>query len=410
VFARASDQKIWFSVAADYESFADRDDGGIVTSDMAASIQLTSDQPSEIKWMSPADNLIIGTVGPEFVVGEITRQDVFGPGNIKASPQTYFGSMSAAPAKIGSTTFFVQSSGRKIRELSYSLDVDGLASIDITRLSPRMIPKSATAIQLAYQQEPHSIIWIVRDDGGLIGFTYNREENVFGWHRHTLGGSGVFVESVECIPESGGNRDEVWLCSKRTINGTTRHYIEVMQDEWDSSLDIEDAWFVDCGLKYDGSPATTISGLDHLEGQSLSILADGSAHPSRTVSGGAIALQVSASVVIAGLSQTATLATKRIEAGTQAGTAQTRIKKISKVWVRFLDTVGGKAGPTQTNLQTILFRRASDPMGGAIEAFTGDKEIDWRGGYERDGIIWYVNDQPLPCTIVALVPEMETNE
>lgn len=410
VFARASDQRLWFSVAGDYESFADRDDGGIVTSDMAASIQLTSEQPSEIKWMSPADNLIVGTTGPEFVVGEITRQDVFGPGNIKATPQTYFGSISAAPAKIGSTTFFVQSSGRKIRELSYSLDVDGLASVDITRLSPRMIPKSASAIQLAYQQEPHSIIWIARDDGGLVGFTYNREENVFGWHRHVLGGSSVFVESVECIPESGGNRDEVWLSVKRSINGTTRHYIEVMQDEWDSSLDIEDAWFVDCGLKYDGSAATTISGLDHLEGQSLSILADGSAHPARTVTAGAITLQLSASVVIAGFPQTATLATKRIEAGAQMGTSQSRIKRISKVWVRFLDTVGGKAGPTQTNLQTIAFRRASDPMDGPVAPFTGDKEVDWRGGYERDGIIWYVNDQPLPCTIISLVPEMETSE
>jgi len=183
-----------------------------------------------------------------------------------------------------------------------------------------------------------------------------------------------------------------------------------MQDDWDSSLGIEDAWYVDCGLSYSGAAADVISGLDHLEGQTVTVLADGAAHPDVVVTSGAITLQVEAEKVVAGLKQTAKLATNRIEAGAQTGTAQTRIKRLSKVWIRFIDTVGGKAGPTATNLQTILFRRASDPMGAAIQAFTGDKDVDWRGGYERDGIMWYVNDQPLPCTISALIPEMETNE
>lgn len=411
VLARSSDAKLWFSVAGDYESFADRDDGGVVTADMAITIQLASEQPQEIKWMAPADGLVVGTAGPEFVVSEITTNDVFGPGNVKAEPQTYFGSTSISPARIGNTMFFVQGSGRKLREIAYSFESDGLASVDLTRLSPRMIPRSKALTQITYQQEPNSIIWCVRNDGVLVGFTYNREEEVFGWHRHAIGGSSVSVKSAASMPSADGGRDELWLSVTRTINGTVRNYIEIMQDDWDSSLDLDEAWYVDCGLSYSGSATTTITGLDHLEGQTVAILADGATHPTRTVSGGSITLQVPTEAAIVGLPNTCKLATKRIEAGAQAGTAQGRQKKINEVTVRFLDTLGGKFSPKETGpYETVIFRRASDPMDAPPPPFTGDKVVKWRGGYEQDGIIWYINDQPLPCTIVALIPEVRTNE
>lgn len=411
VFARSSDQKIWFSVAGDYENFSDRDDGGVVTADMAATIQLSSEESNEIKWLTPKDSLIVGTASCEFVVKEITTQDVFGPGNIKAEPSTFHGSVSVSPVRIGGTSFFVQASGRKVRELAYSIESDGLASVDITRLSPRIIPRAARATQLAYQQEPNSIVWATRDDGLLVGFTYNREEDVFGWHRHPIGGADRFVKSVECIPASDGGRNETWLSVRRTINGTTRHYIELMQDDWDSSLDQADAFYVDCGLIYDGAANDVISGLDHLEGETVNILADGAVHPQRTVSAGSITLQLEVEKAIIGIPQTCKLATKRIESGAQLGTAQGKLKRISKLWVRFLDTLGGKFSAKETGTyETVVFRTAANPLDSAPPVFTGDKEVKWRGGYERDGILWYTNDQPLPVTIVALMPEMETNE
>ena len=411
VFARSTDQRLWFSVAGDYENFSDRDDGGVVTADMSATIDISSEQSNEIKWLAPTDSLIVGTASGEFIVKEITSQDVFGPGNIKAVQSTNFGSTSVSPARVGETTFFVQGSGRKVRELAYSIENDGLASVDITRLSPRVIQKSDRVVQLAYQQEPHSIIWAKKENGGLVGFTYNREEDVFGWHRQSIGGTDVVVNSAECIPSETGGRDELWLSVSRTINGSARHYIEVMQDEWDSDLDLADAFYVDSGLIYSGAATATITGLDHLEGQSVSVLADGAVHPNRTVSSGSITLQAPAEKVVAGLPAPCKLATKRIEAGTQMGTAQGKIKRIHKLWVRFLDTLGGKVSPSESGpYETLSFRRGIDPMDAPPPPFTGDKEIVWRGGYERDGIMWYTNDQPLPVTIVALMPEMETNE
>lgn len=411
VFARASDQKMWFSVAGDYENFSDRDDGGVITADMSATIQISSEQANEIKWLAPGDSLIVGTASNEFIVSEITTQDVFGPGNIKAVPSTHYGSVTVSPARIGNTTFFVQSSGRKVRELAYSIENDGLASVDVTRLSPRIIPRAARVTQLAYQQEPNSIVWATRSDGVPVGFTYSREEDVFGWHRHTIGGTNSFVKSMDCIPAADGGRDELWLSVRRTIDGTTRHYIEVMQDDWDSSLELEDAFYSDSGLVYSGAANDVISGLDHLEGETVSILADGAVHPTRVVTDGAITLQEEVEKAVIGLAAPCKLATKRIEAGAQIGTAQGRLKRIAKLWVRFLDTLGGKFSPKEDGpYEPVIFRTAANPLDSAPPPFTGDKEVSWRGGYERDGIMWYTNDQPLPVTIVALMPEMETNE
>lgn len=406
-FARAKDQRLWFSVAADFENFADRDESGEATIDMAARIEISSDKNNKIKWLAPSDRLIVGTESGEFVVGEITSQDVFGAGNIKASPQTYYGSKDLAPARIGNTLFFVQGSGRKVRELAYSIDSDGLASIDITRLSPRVVPRAASVIKLAYQQEPNSIVWALRDDGILLGFTYNREEDVFGWHRVATDG---YIEDVEVIP-SGAGADAVWILVKRLLAAgpsQNQYYLEKLDVEWDSTLDLDEAFFVDSGLTYSGSPASTISNLHHLEGRTVSILADGAVHPDRVITSGSITLDDTYSSASIGLPFTSTLKTNRLEAGGTIGTAQGRKKRISKVIVRLLDTLGLKIGPSTDKLETINFRKGSDPMDAPPPIFTGDKDVNWRGGHESDGSIMVVSDQPLPATIVALMPEVET--
>jgi len=407
VFARSKDQKLWFSVAGDFENFAVRDESGEATIDMSARIEISSDKNNKIRWLAPADKLIVGTESGEFVIGEVTTQDVFGAGNIKASPQTFYGSKDIAPARIGDTIFFIQGSGRKVRELAYSIDRDGLASVDITRLSPRSVPQASSVIKLAYQQEPNSIVWALRSDGVLLGFTYNREEDVFGWHRIATDG---FIEDVEVIPTDAGV-DSVWILVRRKHGAELsqeQYYLEKMEVEWDSTIDQDEAFFVDSGLTYSGQPADVISNLHNMENRTVAILADGAVHPDRLVTDGKVTLDDEYSVVSIGLPYTATLKTNRIEAGGTIGTAQGRIKRISKVIVRLLDTLGLKLGPSTSKLETVSFRKASDPMDAPPPPFTGDKDINWRGGYETEGSIMIVSDQPLPATIVALMPELET--
>ena len=179
---------------------------------------------------------------------------------------------------------FVQRASRKVRELVYNFDSDSYQAPDLTVLAEHITDSGIT--EMAFQQEPDNIVWCVLTDGRFVGMTYRREENVVGWHEHIIGGSfgsgNAVVESVAVIP-GDLNEDNVYLVVKRTINGATARYIETFSN-FDFGTDVQDAFFVDSGLTYSGSAATTISGLNHLEGQSVSILANGATHPNKTVS------------------------------------------------------------------------------------------------------------------------------
>lgn len=413
VFARARDRKLWFSVSADFENFKDRDSGGLVTADMAVSLTVESDDSNQIQYLVPADALIIGTAGGEHVCMEQTDSEPFGPANAKVVRSSDFGSRAVQPVRVGDSILFLQRSGRKLREIGFDALSDGYKSLDMSVLAPHLVPKGKSIVQMTYQKEPHSIIWAARSDGLLLGFTFNREQYTEppfgGWHRHPLGGSGI-VESLVCLPSPDNDRDDLWMVVRRTINGNTKRYIEFMQAEFETGDDQEDAFYVDCGLTYDGAAATTISGLNHLEGKTVDVLADGASHPQRTVASGAITLQRAASVAQIGLPCPAKIATMRINAGAADGTAQGKTKRINRMVIRLLETLGGKMGPSETEVDEVLFRASGDPMDQAPATFTGDKELPWRGGYEKDGYIWYVNEQPLPVTVLAIMPQVTTQD
>lgn len=412
-FARASDQRLWLSVTGDYENFADRDDGGVVTADSAIAIDVVSDQANRIEWLVPADVLLVGTAGGEHIVRELTTNEALGPGNITSIKVSEYGSAPVQPVRVGNSILFVQRAGRKIRELAFSAEAfnsDGYGSIDLSILAPHLLPRGKYITQLAYQQEPHSVVWAVRSDGLLMGVRYNSNRKAVAWSRHPIGGAAV-VEAIDCIPHPDGDLDELWLIVRRTIGGATKRYVEYLEVEWTSEDDAEDRFYVDSGLTYDGAPATTISGLAHLEGQVVDVLANGATHPQRTVSSGAITLARSASVVQVGLPCPAKLQLLRQNAGSGDGTSQGKTKRIHLMTLRLLDTLGGKTGASEAELDIIPFRTSSDLMNQPPPAFTGDKtDIAWPAGYDTDGYVWYVNDQPLPATVVAVMPQLHTQD
>ena len=261
---------------------------------------------------------------------------------------------------------------------------------------------------MAYQQEPHNILWCVRDDGELLGFTYNREQDVLGWHRHIIG-NGV-VESIQHIPSPDGTQDDLWMIVRRTIDGVTKRYIEFLEKDFSNGSGTVDAFFVDSGLSYQGTATTTLSGLDHLEGETVQVLVNGAAHPDRVVDNGSITLQEAATTASVGIGFESRLRTMRIEAGAADGTAQGKTKRITKVVFRLLNTLGAKAGPNFDGADIITFRRPSDPMGQPPALFTGDKLIEWPNGYDFDGYIAIKQDQPLPMTVIAIMPQVVTQD
>ena len=216
-------------------------------------------------------------------------------------------------------------------------------------------------------------------------------------------------ESVTVIP-TDDSEYQIWVIIKRTVNGSTRRYVEYLNVFDFDETDNTSFNFLDSALSYSGTAATTFTGLDHLEGQTVAILADGATHPDKPVSSGSVVLDRSATNVKIGLAYNSILKTMRIDAGSQDGTSQGKTKRIYEITARLYQSVGVEVGPDLSNMERIPFRTSANPMDEGIPVFTGDKEVEFRGNYDTDGYIIVRQTQPLPFTILSLYPRLVTND
>ena len=199
----------------------------------------------------------------------------------------------------------------------------------------------------------------------------------------------------------------MYVSVRREINGSTVRHVEFLKPI-EFGTDVADAFFLDSGLTYDSTATSTITGLNHLEGEVVSVLADGSTHPDKTVSGGAISLDRSASKVHVGFGFRSTVETLRLEAGAEDGIAQGKIKRIHGITVRFFNTVGAEMWPNTGGLDRLPFRDSSMAMDEAVPLFNGDKEISFPAGYENDARVVVRQSQPLPMTVLAIMRRSNT--
>ena len=389
-------QTIFGSVTADFENMTP----GILD-DSAINITIASDQVNVIKHMIPGRFLQVLTSSSEFTLSGGTTGPVT-PTNVSVLRETTFGSSDVRPLRAGASTILIQKGQEKVKEITFDLDTDGLVGRDLTILAEHLARGGLT--DMVWQQEPELVLWFVRSDGTLVGLSYDPANNTIGWHQHPLGGTGT-VESITAIPS--GAEDQVYLSVKRTINSATVRHIVYMKPVY-FGTDVSDAFYVDSGLTYDSTATDTISGLNHLEGETVQILADGSAHADKTVSGGSITLDRNASTVHVGYSYTSLVETLRIEAGADDGVSQGKIKRIHGVTVRFIDTVGAEVGPDTSNLDRIPFRDSSMAMDTAVPMFDGDKEIFFPSSYETDARAVVRQTQPLPMTVLAIMRRSNT--
>jgi len=403
-------QTLFFSKSGDYENMDDNYHG-VVADDDSIIYTIASNQVNAIRFMTATRTLIIGTAGGEFAVSGGGTDIAITPTNILIKKQSNNGAANVDALAVGNATLFLQRARRKLRELAYNFDVDGYVAPDLTILAEHI--SEGGFKQLSYQQEPNQVIWCARNDGQLVGLTYQREQQVVAWHRHIFGGvfgSGNSVcDSVATIP-TDDSEYQTWVIIKRTINGATKRYVEYIHQYDFDETDDTSFNFLDSQLAYDGSAVTNISGLAHLEGQTVSVLADGATHPDKVVSSGAIVLERAASKVKVGLSYTSLLQTMRIDAGAQNGTSQSKTKRIYEITARLYESIGVEIGPDLANMERIPFRSSANLMDSGINVFTGDKEIEFRGNYETDGFIFVRQTQPLPLTILSLYPKLQTND
>lgn len=390
-------QTLWASVTGDYENhtYGTADDD-------ALNYTINTQDLNTISWMVPGKVLAVGTTSGEFTLRANDISQPVTPTSIIIQPQTTYGCLGTVrPLRVANTILFVQRAGRKVREYTYNFETDSYVAPNMNVLAEHIT--QGGVVDMTYQQEPFQIVWVPRADGTLLGMTYERAEDVVGWHRHDVGGE---VESVVALPHWDGDQDALWMIVKRTIDGGTVRYVEYLE----KYLSDEYAFFVDCGLTYDGAPTDTITGLDHLEGETVAILADGAVHPNRTVVGGSITLQREASVVNVGLAYTATLKGMPIEAGAQDGVAQGKTQRVNNIVMRLFETGPGLwYGPDVDTMDELHLRSSGNPMDEPVPLFTGDTEFKpWPGQYQQGAQLTVQHRLPTPCTIVALMPQMHT--
>lgn len=277
-------QRVDLSSTGEYENFAPSDADGTVTASNGLSFTLNSSSMNVIRWMRDDEKgLMIGTVGGEWVLRASSLGEAISATNVTANESTNHGSADVQPVKAGKAILFLQRSGRKLRELAYVFQDDGFKSPNMNRLASHITYGGVK--QLAFEQEPFSTVWAARNDGILLGFTYERDDSVFGWHRHQFGGYSdvnrrdhAKCESVESIPSMSGLRDETWTIVQRYINGAVRRYVGYQRAAIEREDQHHDSFYVDAGLVLDNRINQTLTigpGGDSAGAQEVAFIAGG---------------------------------------------------------------------------------------------------------------------------------------
>ncbi len=479
----AGNQKIALSVTSDFENFAGYDFGEVLP-ESAIVIILNADQGNEIQYISEIDDLLVGTEGALFSLTEISSSQPIGPTNIRQRRSgSNFGNNRVKPVLIGNSLMAMQKSGRKLRAYQYDDRVQNFHGVDMTVLAEHITESGV--IQMAFTQEPDSILWCVRADGVLIGFTFDQEQNVLAWHRHPM--QNGLVESICAISNPGGYADEAWMIVRRVIDGEERRYIEFLHQR--SVSDLSENWYLDSALHLKNQPiniagisktnplvisalshgfsdgqsvflytgiafldkrhfvvansttdsfeildaanilvdgtnlpdylgdgtavrvVNTVQGLDHLEGETVAAIVNGSVHPPVQVENSSVNLSLFGSDILIGYKIESILQTTRLEAGSLNGVSQGKTKRFSKIRFRLMKSMGGSAGSNPENLEEILWIDSPEDFDTPPELFTGDKTVSpWPFGYETDGSVMIFHDAPLPFTLIAIYPLWEVME
>ncbi len=368
---------------------------------------------NDITWLEESDGfLIIGTIGGVRTLSGGGNGDPLTPSKFKNRGSPTKRCSSIPPVKAGSTFVYVGYDRKSVVEMNFSLEKNGYSTSPISIISEH-IPKSGIS-SISYQSETDQIFWLGLDSGEVGGLTYEADQNVRGWHRQKVGGSfgnydyGV-VEWVATSPGQSGP-DDVWLVVKRTIQGQTRRYIEVMQPAFEYG-DVADAFMVDCGLTYDGAPTTAVSGLDHLESQSVTALADGIIYRGLVVSAGSVTIPVAASKIHVGLPYSAVAETLELDVGGRDGSVVGRRKRVNSVIFSVLESANiyvRSASRDTFDLQR-AGRNTVAPPSDTVSLYTGNlDEVKLDDTWEGQGRIRIEAPDPVPCTIRAIIPSFDS--
>lgn len=483
IFGNSTDntQRNWFTQIANFYNMSvsspARDNDAITATIAALKV-------NEVRHYIPLTELVVLTSGGEWVISGI--DDSITPSTIQVKPQSYYGSTWLKPIVAGDVAIFMQP-GQTVRDLGYKFETDAYAGNDISILSRHLFDRN-TVVDWAFAPAPYSILWAVRNDGILVAQTYLREQQIYGWHRHTTRGD---FKSVAVVREDVA--DISYFLVERKLLGRNVKYIERM-DERDFQ-DVQDCFFVDAGVRLDSpitisgftsadpvvvttsvahglsngdivdiagvqiidldknlghadatdlngtgytvanvgsatfelqnngvdvdgtlfgsyhgdgkvrAAVTTVGNLWHLEGEVVTVLANGYVVRDLTVANGKITLPDAASRVAVGLGYICEIETLRLDAGAGSETVQGQDKKVSRLTVRVEDSLGFWAGPDRDHMREAKFGLPA-LLGQPPSLVNGDRNITLSPHWGKDGKYVIQQRDPLPLTILSLMPDV----
>jgi hypothetical protein len=369
-------------------SIPSRDDDSI-------QFRVAAREANTIRHIVPLQEMILLTSSAEWRVTSI-NSDAITPTSFSVKPQSYIGSNNVQPVIVNNNLIFAASRGGHVRELGYSSQSGGYMTGDLSLRAPHLFD-NLDILDMAFAKAPQQVIWMVSSNGKLLGLTYVPEHAIGAWHQHDTDG---LFES--CCVVSEGNEDVLYVVVKREVDGEDVRYVERMASR--QFANPADAFFVDSGLTYTGVPVDEISGLGHLEGKTVSILADGAVHPQRVVTDGAITLDVEASTIHIGLPIIADMQTLPLSYETEAY-GQGRVKNVNQVWLRVFRSSGIFVGPNPDQLVEAK-QRTTEPYGSPPALKSEEIQVTLRPDWTDTGSVYVRQSDPLPLTVVALTLEV----
>ena len=367
-----------------------------VRDDDRVAFRVAAREANTIRHIVPLTQLVLLTSGGEWKITS-NNNDAITPTSISVRPQSYVGASNVQPLVVNNAMIYEASRGGHMREMAYNWQASGFVSGDISIRAPHLFDNLAI-IDMAYSKAPIPIVWAVSSNGNLLGNTYIPDQQIVSWHRHDT--DGVFES---CCVVSEGSEDVLYTVVKRTIGGVQKRYVERMASH--VFTDSADAFFVDCGLTYSGAPTSTISGLSHIEGKTVNILADGAVHPQRVVTGGVVTLDHPASKVHVGLPITADLQTLPVAGQIDSAYGQGRAKNVNKAWLRVYQSGGIFIGPDPDHLVEAK-QRTNEPYGSPPRLKTAEIPLVLTPQWGDNGQVFVRQTAPLPLTCVSLTLEV----
>jgi hypothetical protein len=389
-------QNIWMTKAGTESNLAysipTRDDDSIRA-------KVYSRLKSSIRHLVPLSDLLVLSSGIEF---RMTTQnsDAVTPSTISFKADDYEGANNVQPITANASIIYSQARGGHLLQLAFSFNNSGYRAIDICVLAPHLFD-GYTIVDLAYNKAPTKYVWAVRSDGLLVGLTYLPDQEVLAFHHHDTAG---LFRSVCNVSED--IEDCLYAITERTINSRTVKFIEKsMPRKLGNSVFTANAgFFVDAGLVVTNavSIGTTITGLWHLEGQTVSIMLDNGVHPSRVVTNGRVTLDNTGLTAVIGLGYLSDLETMPLVMATQDGSyRQGSQANINGVYLRLVNSSGIFAGPSFDKLKE-LKQRTTEPMGTAPNYLNGIQKLDLTPGWDYDATLCVRQSNPLPVTITSM--------